>query len=245
MIIFKDNRWDIDPYYLTIYVLGQVWQADKSKGKDVARAKLLWLYHMYNPHSPYRDYRKTIKSESIVAATFPKFYLEQKELELKEKIAEIDKKNKKLLFDNSIIDDEELEQVALRSRGESVSRLPKRKELHAVPELKIYDPAHDPELQDAIDWYKNDHLKKTPFWDSVSAYDDAMYNLADIIRSPKSTAAEIKSASTELDSIPQKRERMYQNAIKDEAQTTKVQGDKNIKRGEMLPNQLKGKKVAG
>lgn len=231
------NSYQIDPHYLTIHQLKVVWNSDKSPKKEIGEAKLMWLYHMFNPHSPFRDYRISEKSASIVRATFPKSYVLQKEKEETTWRDAIIAKNAEIERNNRLIDE-----MLNDLEGKPSSKLVK-KDLLEIPEITLYNPAQDDVMLPAIDWYKENHLKHTPLWNAVGAYDEAMYNLSDIVRSPKSTAGEIKTASAELDDIPKKREKMRQQAIKDEAQTLKTSGDKNIKRGEMLP-QNKNRKVA-
>lgn len=68
----------IDPHYLTIIPFRKIWDNDKSPGKKIATALLMWIYHMYNPHSPFRDHRNAIKSQAIVESVFPKEYVQSK-----------------------------------------------------------------------------------------------------------------------------------------------------------------------
>lgn len=74
----KSHRYIIDPHYLSIIPLRAIWDADKSKDKEIATSLLMWLYHMYNPHSPFRDHRNTLKSMAIVESCFPKKYVQEK-----------------------------------------------------------------------------------------------------------------------------------------------------------------------
>lgn len=221
MLLFDPhtNLHVIDPHYLTIKPLKKIWDEDKSYKKEIAIARLMWLYHMYNPHSPFRDYRNTTKSMEIVRATFPAAYLQKKEDELKALIEDANRKNK------------DLSESAVEKDGEI-----KKVKLVEVPELKIYDPEFDEEMQDAIKWYAS-HLQQTPLWKAYEAYKEGIYNLAKVVADPNKTAQEIRTASQELDTLPLKMERMRQQAVKDEAQTLKTQGDKNIKRSERLPTE--------
>ena len=70
MFVIIDNEWTIDPQYLSITCIREVWKRDKTK--DLAKAQIGWLYHMYHPKSTYRDMRDEQKNISIILATFPK-----------------------------------------------------------------------------------------------------------------------------------------------------------------------------
>lgn len=237
MLIYNQSTGEyvIDPHYLSIIVFKRIWDNDEHPEKEIAQAKLMWIYHMYNPHSPFRDYRQSEKSASIVKAVFPQYYIEAREKDLQMIILEANTKNK----DTDILNKEIEEQMEFDKKSKNFDPHDKMYQLRPkifVPTLRIYNPGEDDnDMLPAIEWYKEDHLKHTPLWNAVSAYDEAMYNLADVIRNRQSTPNDIKIASTELDLIPLKREKMRQQAVKDEAQTLKVQGDKNIKRGEKLP----------
>lgn len=226
MIVLDSDtgKYVIDPHYLSIIPFGKIMDDDDSLNKVIGTAKLLWIYHMYNPHSPFRDFSNGDKSHSIVEATFPKWFIEQEETSLVKRIEEIQLKNKSI--------EEFIADTAVDEKGEVVLS---KKELGFVPKLKIYDPYNDELIVEAADWYRS-HLQKTPLWQAYEAYKEAMYNLSKIISDPESNAASISSASKELDTIPLKMEKMRQQAIKDEASTLKVTGDKNIKRGEKIQN---------
>lgn len=226
MLVFDSthSQYEIDPHYLNIKPLLKIWHNDTSPKKGIAKAKLMWLYHMYNPHSPFRDYRNITKSLEIVKSTFPASYLAQKEREFQELIDDANRKNKDIEDFNKKVE-----------QGKDM------KEPLEVPDLKLYDPEYDEEMQEAIRWYRDYHLKQTPLWTAYESYKEAMNNLSTIVRDPDSTANDIRIASTELDTIPLKMEKMRQQAVKDEAQQLKVAGDKNIKRSEMLPNDRKKK----
>lgn len=213
MLVFDkaSSRYFIDPHYLTILPFKRIWDEDKSSNKEIATARLMWIYHMYNPRSPYREYKQDTKSYEIVKDTFPRKFLQQKEKELVELIEEATRKN---------ID------------------LPEGTEKIEIPKLRQYDPEQDSDMEEAISWYLS-HLEKTPLWDAYNSYSAAMYNLSGIIADPESSANDIRIASQELDTLPRKRENMRQQAVKDEAMMLKVQGDKNIKRSERLPEERK------
>lgn len=219
MLVFNNtlSEWIVDPHYLTILPFKDIWDRDKLKNKEIAKATLAWIYHMYNPRSPFKEYKKSIKSLEIVRAVFPKWFLDIKESELKDLIEKAAKIKE--------------EQDAILEKEEREGKKAGRPKKLVMPSLKPYDPADDETLSEAINWYKQ-HLEQTPLWDAYNGYGDAMYNLTTIIRNPNSSAAEIRTASQELDTIPLKREKMRQQAEKDEAITLKVQGDKNIKRSE-------------
>jgi len=217
------NQFVIDPHFLTIIPLRKIWDADKSKDKPVANAKLLWMYHRYNPHSPFNQHRNSDKSRAIVEATFPKAFLQEKEKGLIRLIAEANAKNREMdeLYNKTVA-----EEVTVEKQKQVV------KPEHAfVPTLKLYDPEEEEDMEDAIKWYLK-YLKQTPLWAAVESYKEAIYNLSDAIKKKTSTPNEIKIASIELDQLPARMERMRQQAIKDEAQTLKVSGDKNIKKRE-------------
>lgn len=201
----ENHTYVIDPHYLTIRPLKKIWDQDKSQDKEVATALLMWLYHMYNPHSPYMNHRNQIKSVEIVAAVFPKKYVKER-----------------------------LDQLA--------QQIEKVNETEAPVELKptVYDPSTEPGMEEAIAWYRA-HLKQTPLWNAYEAYKEAMYNLSKIISDPTSAAAQIRTASQELDALPGKMEKMRQQAERDEAMTLKVAGDRHVKRGERLTSELKAK----
>jgi len=222
MLIFdiQKAKYIVDPHFWTILPFKKIREADKNPDKHIAECKAIWIYHMYNPHSPFRDHRNKEKSDVIVRATFPKSFLEVEERKLQALINDAVIKNKEI----DVLSDTVVE------GGEMVV---KHKEYAHVPTLRLYDPAEDENVLQAAEWYKN-HLQQTPLWYSYESYKEAMYNLSDIIRDRSSSASNIKSASSELDLIPLKMEKMKQQAIKDEATTVKIQGAKSIKRGEML-----------
>lgn len=220
MLVFDKatSSYIIDPYYLTINPIKAVYLAEKKK--EIGEAKLIWLYHMFNPHSPYRQYKNSEKSSKIVMDTFPKWYIDQKEKDIQQVIDEATKKN------------EQLSESAVTEGGKIEK--PKKKEKVFVPTLRLYDPAEEELMEAAISWYRDYHLKMTPLWNGYHSYKEAIYNLSKIVADPKSSAGDIKTASIELDSLPLKMEKMRQQAEKDEAMQLKVQGDKNIKRSERL-----------
>lgn len=88
MLVYDNSRhrFVIDPHYLTIKPLRKIWDSDKSSGKEIATSLLMWLYHMYNPHSPFRDHRNSTKSMAVVDAVFPKAYVEEKLKYIKERL---------------------------------------------------------------------------------------------------------------------------------------------------------------
>jgi DNA segregation ATPase FtsK/SpoIIIE-like protein len=98
-----------------------------------------------------------------------------------------------------------------------------------------WDPDTDELAQKAIEFYKQ-NLMKTPLWDATDALKEAMYNLSKIIRDPESTASDIRTASNELDALPDKYTRMRQKAEEEETvMKIEAKGDKEIKRLEQLP----------
>jgi len=218
----ETNKYVIDPHYLNIIPFRKIWDADKHHRKEIAEAKLLWIYHRYNPHSPFKDYKNSEKSRAIVLATFPKWFLDEKEKGIQALIDDAIAKNK---------DIDELNLKALEGKEEEDKKKIKQRDHVFVPTLRLYDPEDDETLQDAITWYTG-HLKQTSLWAAVDSYKEGIYNLSKIISNPNSTPLEIKTASIELDQLPARMERMRQQAIKDEAQTLKVSGDKNIKKRE-------------
>jgi hypothetical protein len=226
MLVFNPitKKSVIDPHYWTIIPFKRI--RDSEKDYDIAECKLMWIYHMYNPHSPFKDYRNRDKSAAIVAATFPKSYIEEKEKQLQAKIDEAVLKNQELdALSDTVVEGSEV--------------VPRKKpHHHHVPTLKIYDPLEEKLVQEAAEWYHKEHLKKTPLWYSCESYKESMYNLADIIRDPRSSAPNIRAASQELDTIPNKMEKMKVQAIKDEAATLQIAGDKNIKRGERVESYI-------
>lgn len=205
----ENHTYVIDPHYLTIRPLKKIWDQDKSKDKKIATALLMWLYHMYNPHSPYMNHRNQIKSVEIVSAVFPKEYVKSKLEELETALAKVS-------------DNEVKEAVKLEFNS------------------GVYDPSIEPGMEQAIAWYRS-HLKQTPLWNAYEAYKEAMYNLSKIISDPTSAAAQIRTASQELDALPGKMEKMRQQAERDEAMTLKVAGDRHVKRSERLSSELKAK----
>lgn len=96
----------------------------------------------------------------------------------------------------------------------------------------------DDDMWAALTWYKQ-NLNLDPYWDSVQAFDQAMYNLNDKLRSESSTASEIRIASNELDDLPKKREKMLKIAESKQAFTLSVKSDKKIRRSERLPSEAK------
>lgn len=72
MFVIIDNEWSIDPQYLTITCIYEVWKRDKAKDKATAKAQIGWLYHMHHPKSTYRDMRDSQRNISVILATFPK-----------------------------------------------------------------------------------------------------------------------------------------------------------------------------
>lgn len=236
MLVFENGKYIIDANYLNIIPFNNIWKSDSSKNKEIALAKLMWIYHMYNPHSPFRDYRNAIKSKAIVEATFPTWYIKEKETLLKNKIAEANKKNKdsakemKSLEESNKPDDD----------GAQVKSDNKKIKLVFVPTLKLYEPEDDESLEEAIEWYKS-HLRQTPLWTAYESYKEAIYNLSKIVADPQTGASDIKTASNELNTLPKKMEDMRQQAVRDEANLMQIAGDKNIKRGEMLPAEMQRK----
>jgi hypothetical protein len=181
---------------------------------------LLWIYHMHNPHSPFRDYKNKDKSGAIIDATFPKDFIDGWEKKVLALIQEAEAKNKDLdAISDTVVEGDEVK--------------PKKKKYLEVPRVRVFDPMEDEDVVEAVAWYTT-HLKQTPLWYSYESYKESMYNLSDIIRKSDSTAQSIRAASQELDTIPLKMEKMKQQAIKDEAVTLKVAGDRNIRRSEML-----------
>lgn len=223
MLVFNpaDSTYIIDPHYWTLIPFKNIRDKDTSKNKQISQAKVLWIYHMYNPHSPFRDYRNKDKSAAIVAATFPKAFVEEQEKALQHLIDEANAKNKDLdSLSDTVVEGSEV--------------VVKKKEYAHVPTLRTYDPLDDEDVSAAAEWYQQDHLQSTPLWYSYESYKESMYNLSDIIRDKNTSATNIRAASQELDTIPLKMEKMKQQAIKDEAVTLKIAGDRNIKRGERI-----------
>lgn len=72
MFIVTDGEFTIDPQYLSIKVIRNIWDRDPSPKKELATAQIGWLYHMYHPKSIYRDMREEQRSISIIMATVPK-----------------------------------------------------------------------------------------------------------------------------------------------------------------------------
>jgi len=222
MLVFDNttNKYVVDPHYLNIIYFRRILDTDTTHKKEIGNAKLLWIYHMYNPHSPFRDHRNKDKSQAIVEATFPKWFIEQQEKSLQAVIDDAILKNQELdIISDTIVEGGEVK--------------PKKKVEYFVPALRIYDPLEDKVIKEAAEWYIN-HLQSTPLWQAYNAYKEAMYNLSKIISDPEATAQSIRAASTELDTIPLKMEKMRQQAIKDEAMTLKITGEKNIKRSEKI-----------
>lgn len=216
MLVFNShkNEYEIDPHFLSIIPFQKVLK------QECGYQKLLWIYHMFNPHSQFKNYQNNKKSNAIVQAYFPKAFLDKKEKALQSLIDEAILKNKEIdLLADTVVEDGELK--------------PKKQSHVFVPKLKLYDPEEDDGMEEAIDWYKN-HLKETPLWFAYESYKEAIYNLGTIVRKSTATAGEISTASKELDTLPRKMEQMRQQAEKDEAMTIKVSGEKNIKRSEKV-----------
>src|SRR5688500_1976777 len=88
MLIYSPHhgKFIIDPHYWTIIPFKAIRDADKSKDKVFAEAQVMWIYHMYSPHSPFKEYKKSSKSDAIVQSTFPKGLIEVKQKERDEDI---------------------------------------------------------------------------------------------------------------------------------------------------------------
>lgn len=226
----EKNDYVIDPHYLTIIPLRKLYDSDKTILKKVGTAKLLWLYHRYNPHSPFAQVRNSEKSKRIVESTFPKDFLLEYEKGIKAIIEDANHKNREIDLDNEKL----VEQ--LKSDTENKEKKIKLKEHVFIPTLRLFDPETEPEFEEAIKWYTEDHLKSTPLWAAYESYKEAIYNLSEAIRDKESSPNEIKIASIELDQLPARMERMRQQAVKDEAQTEKISGDKDLKKRERLPS---------
>jgi hypothetical protein len=217
MLVFdpRSNEWIIDPHYLGIIPLAKVYKT------KYGHQKLLWMYHMYSPHSAFKAYANKGKSEAIVKAYFPKDFLDEYESKLQ------------ALIDEAIMKNQEMDAIADTEVTPEGEIKPKKKKDVFVPKLRLYDPAEEPGMDQAIEWYRG-HLKKTPLWFSYNAYKEAMYNLSTIIQDPGRGASEIRAASQELDTLPLKMEKMRQQAEKDEAMMLQVSGDKDIKDSEKV-----------
>lgn len=206
MLIYSEahGRYVIDPHFLTIKPLGAVWRRYPEKQHLIGDCMLMWMYHMYNPRSPFNQAKNSTKSMKILEATFPKEFL--------------DKKNKELL-----------EQI---EKANPEERAPDARPVY-------WEPIMEPDMEAAVKWYREEHLTDTPLWFAVESYKEAIYNTSAIIRNPQSSAGEIKSASATLDELPKLMHKMREQAEKDEAITLKVQGDKQIKRGERVPEHIR------
>jgi hypothetical protein len=219
MLVYNSelNKYVVDPHFLTIIPFKKV------SAQECGDEKLIWIYHMYNPHSPFRDYKNSLKCSSIIQSVFPKSFIDKQEQNLKLFIEEANRKNKEL---------DEMSDLAVNENNEVIDN-PEKIKKHFVPRGTSYEPDTDDDVKIAAEWYK-EHLKQTPLWFAYESYKEAIYNLSTIIRSPLKTAAEIKTASVELDNLPIKMEKMRLQAEKDEANTLKVSGDRNIKRSEKM-----------
>jgi hypothetical protein len=104
----------------------------------------------------------------------------------------------------------------------------------------------DEDMWGALRYYVDEYLKLDPLWDSVEAFNEAIYNLNNILKDKNASPQSIRIASNELDDLPKKREKMRQQAEARQAFTLKVAGDKKIRRSERLPSDSKrqGSKAA-
>lgn len=68
MLIYVDGGFTIDPNILIIKCFSDIYNADPSYRKQDALSKMMWIHHMYHPHSLFRDYKPEIKSYEIKKA---------------------------------------------------------------------------------------------------------------------------------------------------------------------------------
>lgn len=65
-----DNEPRINPMGLFIPELRAIWDADKSKDKELATSELLYVYHMGDKRSPYSSYPEDEKESKIIQDYF-------------------------------------------------------------------------------------------------------------------------------------------------------------------------------
>lgn len=72
MLVFQGSNYVIDPNILAIIPFQKIWESDPSPKKELARAKLMWIYYMYNPRSTFRAVASNQKHAAILEVVFPK-----------------------------------------------------------------------------------------------------------------------------------------------------------------------------
>ncbi len=66
----------------------------------------------------------------------------------------------------------------------------------------IYVAKEDEDFDRAIEFYRDDVLKKNPLWARYYAYRDALYNMAKKASNEDSSASEIKIATAQMEELP-------------------------------------------
>jgi cell division protein FtsB len=229
------NAYVIDPHYLEITPIKKVWDWDNSLNKEIATALLVWMYNAYNPRSPFKNYQKSKRPhEAYLAQSFPEWYVKKQEKIMRDEMERAIRQAK-----------EDAVAKSDAKEGEPAKKKKTKLPVDDDPETRskllqlTYDPEKDPIIQDAIEWYTQRHLKQTSLWYAAESFAEAMYNLGQIVRDPDSTAQEIKAASQELEQLPRRKRQMEEQAEKDEAHLLKVVGEKDIKRHERLPENIR------
>lgn len=72
MLIFQGSNYVIDPNILAIIPFQKIWESDPNPKKELARAKLMWIYYMYNPRSTFKAVATNQKHAAILEVVFPK-----------------------------------------------------------------------------------------------------------------------------------------------------------------------------
>lgn len=104
-----------------------------------------------------------------------------------------------------------------------------------------WDIEADEEMMICRTWYES-KLKDTPIWDSVRAIEQAVYQLNDMLRDPKVSAYEKKSAlDTVSNEIQPKLKKLKEQAERDEVLDIDIKISKDIKYGERTENAERGK----
>lgn len=100
-------------------------------------------------------------------------------------------------------------------------------------------PEEDKDFDLAVEFYRK-HMKRNSLWASVEAYKEAMYNMAGKIANPLSSPNEVRISRMELDELPKSLKKMETQAeLEDTIMEDENTGERNIKKGEMLPASAK------